>query len=84
MAEPVSWVNADVVRLIYSESICQMARQLLGGQLRQAVVDGSPMGSHGPAWPGGPTDPALGNEGAEGSIAPYPTATKRGGGWLPY
>ena len=54
-----------------------MAQQLLGGQLRQAVVDGSPMGSHGPAWPGGPTDPALGNEGARGVYCTLPYGNKR-------
>lgn len=69
-------VSADVIRLIYSESICSMAQQLLGGQLRQAVVDGSPMGSHGPAWPGGPTDPALGNEGARGVYCTLPYGNK--------
>jgi hypothetical protein len=69
-------VNADVIRLIYSEFICQMAQQLLGGRLRQAVVDGLPMGSHGPAWPGGPTDPALGNEGARGVYCTLPYGNK--------
>jgi hypothetical protein len=69
-------VSADVIRLIYSESICSMAQQLLGGRLRQAVVDGSPMGSHGPAWPGGPTDPALGNEGARGVYCTLPYGNK--------
>jgi hypothetical protein len=59
-------VNETVIELIYSQSICAAAQQLLGGTLRQAVVDGQPMGSHGSAWPGGPTDPALGNEGARG------------------
>lgn len=59
-------VSEDVIRLIYSEKICAMAEQLLGGEMRQAVTDGTPMGSQGPAWPGGPTDPALGNEGARG------------------
>ena len=64
MAEPLSGVNAEVVRLIYSESICQMAQQLLG-QLRQAVVGGL----HGKPWVSmarWADDPALGNEGARG------------------
>ena len=69
-------VNADVIGLIYSESICQMAQQLLGGRLRQALVNGSPMGSHGAAWPGGPTDPALGNEGARGVYCTLPYGNK--------
>ena len=30
------------------------------------------MGSFGPAWPGGPTDPALGNEGARGVYCTLP------------
>ena len=65
-------VNADVISLIYSESICAMAQQLTGGNLRQAVVNGLPMGSYGTAWPGGPTDPALGNEGARGVYCTLP------------
>jgi hypothetical protein len=40
--------------------------------LRQAVVNGTPMGSRGPAWPGGPTDPADGTEGARGVYCTRP------------
>ncbi len=69
-------VSPEVVRLIYSQSICAMAEQLLGGRLRQAVVDGQPMGSHGAAWPGGPTDPALGNDGARGVYCTLPYGNK--------
>ncbi len=65
-------VSPLVVELIYSEHICAMAEQLLGGPLRQAEVHGTPMGSQGPAWPGGPTDPALGNEGARGVYCTLP------------
>ncbi|MEM7080995.1 MAG: phytanoyl-CoA dioxygenase family protein [Pseudomonadota bacterium] len=65
-------VSQEVIELIYSPSICAMAAQLLGGELRQAVVEGSAMGSRGPAWPGGPTDPALGNEGARGVYCTLP------------
>ena len=72
-------VNADVISLIYSESICAMAQQLLGGNLRQAVVNGLPMGSHGTAWPGGPTDPALGNDGARGVYCTLPDGNKARG-----
>ena len=72
-------VNADVISLIYSESICAMAQQLLGGNLRQAVVNGLPMGSHGTAWPGGPTDPALGNDGARGVYCTLPYGNKARG-----
>ena len=65
-------VNEDVIRLIYSPEIMHMAAQLIGGELRQAVVDGTPMGSAGPAWPGGPTDPALGTQGARGVYCTLP------------
>jgi hypothetical protein len=65
-------VSGEVIGLIYSETICGMAEQLLGGNLRQAIVNGTPMGSQGPAWPGGPTDPALGNEGARGVYCTLP------------
>ena len=65
-------VTPEVVALIYSPAICAMAEQLLGAPLRQAVVGGTPMGSRGPAWPGGPTDPALGTEGARGVYCTLP------------
>ena len=38
-------VTEDVVNLIYSDVICVMAQQLLGGQLRQVITDGEPMGT---------------------------------------
>ena len=69
-------VSPAVIDLIYSESICAMAEQLLGGTLRQAVVGGQPMGSVGPAWPGGPTDPATGTEGARGVYCTLPYGDK--------
>lgn len=69
-------VSETVIDLIYSERISAMAEALLGGPLRQAVVDGSPMGSEGPAWPGGPTDPALANEGARGVYCTLPYGAK--------
>lgn len=69
-------VSPAVIELIYSASICAMAEQLLGGELRQAVVGGTPMGSRGPAWPGGPTDPALDNEGARGVYCTLPYGDK--------
>lgn len=77
--EGYRWLNREVgvsetlISLVYSEAICGMAERLLGGPLRQAVVDGTPMGSRGPAWPGGPTDPALGNEGARGIYFTLPS-----------
>ena len=66
------WLNrelgasASLVGLIYNEAVCAIARQLLGGKLRQVITDGTPMGASGPAWPGGPTDPALGTDAARG------------------
>ncbi len=69
-------VSPQVIELIYSETICAMAEQLLGGELRQAVVDGTPMGSQGPAWPGGPTDPAVATEGARGVYCTLPYGEK--------
>lgn len=69
-------VTQEVIELIYSDAICAMAEQLLGGELRQAQVGGTPMGSQGPAWPGGPTDPALANEGARGVYCTLPYGDK--------
>lgn len=48
--------------LIYNERLCAVAEQLLGeGMLQPPIPGGEPMGSKGPAWPGGPTDPAVGH-----------------------
>ena len=58
--------SRTLLDLVYSESLCAMARALLGGELRAPVEGGTPMGTRGPAWPGGPTDPAAGTEGARG------------------
>lgn len=69
-------VTEDVVSLIYSDTICAMAQQLLGGQLRQVVSNGEPMGSRGPAWPGGPTDPAVGTDAARGVYCTLPYGEK--------
>ena len=69
-------VTEDVVNLIYSDAICAMAQQLLGGQLRQVITDGEPMGNRGPAWPGGPTDPALGVDAARGVYCTLPYGDK--------
>ena len=69
-------VSEDVVNLIYSDAICAMAQQLLGGNLRQVTTNGQPMGSHGPAWPGGPTDPALGVDAARGVYCTLPYGDK--------
>ncbi len=49
-----------LVDLVYSDRIWGIAEQLLGeGMLTPPVVGGEPMGNRGPAWPGGPTDPAI-------------------------
>ncbi len=69
-------VSQTVIDLIYSASICAMAEQLLGGPLRQAQAGGVPMGSEGPVWPGGPTDPAQGTEGARGVYCTLPYGDK--------
>lgn len=69
-------VSPAVIELIYSEQICAMAEQLLGGPLRQPVAGGQPMGGEGPAWPGGPTDPAVGTEGARGVYCTLPYGDK--------
>ena len=69
-------VSQTVIDLVYSDTICAMADQLLGGELRQAVVNGTPMGSQGAAWPGGPTDPAQGNQGARGVYYTLPYGDK--------
>lgn len=69
-------ISQTVIDLIYAESVCAMADQLLGGELRQAVVGGSAMGSQGSAWPGGPTDPVLGNDGARGVYFTLPYGDK--------
>lgn len=66
-----------LVDLVFSQSLQSIAEQLLGtGTLRPPTVDGTPMGSHGPAWPGGPVDPALDNAGARGIYATLPYGDK--------
>ncbi|GIS20121.1 MAG: hypothetical protein CM15mP120_20370 [Pseudomonadota bacterium] len=49
-------VTEDVVNLIYSDTICAIAQQLLGGTLRQ-VVQVATHGQSRPSLAGGPTDP---------------------------
>jgi hypothetical protein len=65
-------VTESVIKLVYSSDICAMAEQLLGAPLRRPVADGTPMGSRGAVWPGGPTDPVLDNEGARGIYCTLP------------
>lgn len=59
--------------LVYSEVLCEVAEDLLGkASLRQPIVGGTTMGSHGFAWPGGPVDPANGTEGVRGIYCTMP------------
>jgi len=80
--EGYRWLNRNLgvedisIQLIYSDYICAMAEQLIGGQARQVVVGGTPMGANGAAWPGGPTDPALGTQGARGVYYTLPYGEK--------
>ena len=51
-----------LIDLVYNDRLCAIAEQLLGkGTLTPPIVGGEPMGNQGPAWPGGPTDPAIGS-----------------------
>ena len=62
-----------LIDLVFSPQMRAIAEQLLGeGLLRLPTVGGTPMGSHGPAWPGGPTDPALDNDGVRGIYCTLP------------
>lgn len=65
--------EAAMIDLAYSPDLMEVAEQLLGpGSLRQPIVDGTPMGTMGPAWPGGPTDPAQVSEGIRGIYCTLP------------
>ena len=76
------WLNralgssSEVIDLIYSDAVLSIAQQLLGGQLRQIVREGKPMGTEGPVWPGGPTDPATGTQAARGVYCTLPYGDK--------
>jgi len=62
--------------LVYNQELCAIAEQLLGtGMLQEPTVGGKPMGSDGPAWPGGPVDPAI-NEGVRGVYCTLPYGDK--------
>ena len=66
-----------LIDLVFNEQLRAVAEQLLGeGMLREPVVGGSPMGRHGPAWPGGPVDPAYDNEGVRGIYCTLPYGDK--------
>ena len=49
----------QLLDLVFSEKLVGVAEQLLGEDMVEAPVPyGKPMGHAGPAWPGGPVDPA--------------------------
>ena len=61
-----------LVDLVYTKDLIEVAEQLLGeGLIEPPIVGGKPMGSDGPAWPGGPVDPAV-NEGVRGIYCTLP------------
>ena len=65
--------HQDLIDLVYSSALVGIAEQLLGeNQLRRPTVNGVVMGSHGPAWPGGPVDPSLGTQGIRGIYGTLP------------
>ena len=65
-----------MIDLAFNPQVITWAEQLLGSAtLRKPVVDGRPMGSWGPAWPGGPTDPQL-TDGVRGIYATLPDGSR--------
>ena len=64
--------DEDMIRLVYNDKLMRIAKQLLGGELREPVAGGARMGSQGPAWPNGPIDPAQNSEGIRGIYATLP------------
>ena len=65
--------------LTHNAQVWAVAEQLLGeGMLAAPTPHGMPMGSEGPAWPGGPTDPAI-TDGIRGIYCtrPYEDAARR-------
>ena len=66
-----------MIDLVFNPTLSGIAEQLLGNDtLRAPVVGGTPMGTMGPAWPGGPVDPALGTEGVRGIYCTLPYGDK--------
>ena len=66
----------ESIDLVYNIDLVSVAEQLLGeGMLEPPVPGGEPMGNRGPAWPGGPTDPAIG-EGIRGYYWTLPVRDK--------
>jgi len=69
--------EAWLIDLVFSPRMQSIAECLLGeGSLRTPIIDGSPMGTQGAAWPGGPVDPALDNDGVRGIYCTLPYGTK--------
>lgn len=65
--------HQTMIDLLYCPPVVGAAESLLGeGKLVDRVVDGTPMGSHGPAWPGGPVDPSLDVDGVRGIYCTLP------------
>lgn len=65
--------EALLIDLVFNPRMRSIAECLLGADsLRTPVVGGSVMGTHGAAWPGGPVDPALDNEGVRGIYCTLP------------
>ena len=66
-----------LIDLVFSETLQNIAEQLLGkNSLVLPKEGGKTMGSQGAAWPGGPVDPALNNEGIRGIYATLPYGEK--------
>ena len=66
-----------MIDLVFNARLCAIAEQLLGaGSLQPPVVGGTPMGTQGSAWPGGPVDPALGTQGIRGIYCTLPYGDK--------
>ena len=69
--------EAGLIDLVFSPHMQSIAECLLGaGSLRKPIIDGSPMGTQGSAWPGGPVDPALDNDGVRGIYCTLPYGAK--------
>jgi hypothetical protein len=65
-----------LIDLVYNQQLCGAAEQLLGPDMLQSpTYGGKPMGSEGPAWPGGPVDPAIG-DGIRGVYLTLPYGNK--------
>ena len=66
-----------LINLVFSRTLQKIVEQLLGkGTLVLPREGGNTMGSQGSAWPDGPVDPALGNEGIRGIYATLPYVEK--------